>query len=245
MRPKISVIPASLVKKIIAEAIEILEKVGVFVENREAYTLFVEHGAKPKGPSANGTGKLLLPSSMIEWALQIAPKGIELYDVKNKRAASLRGNKPHFDPGSAALFLHDPAAGLIHRPSTPDLRRYITLVDRLPHYKLQSTALISADVPEDCADSYRLYLALRYGRKPVVTGTFKKESFTVMRRMLETVRGGASNLREFPLAIFDACPSPPLMWSDLTAQSVIDAARSGIPSEFVSMPLTGSTAPVA
>jgi trimethylamine--corrinoid protein Co-methyltransferase len=34
------------------------------------------------------------------------------------------------------------------------------------------------------------------------------------------------------------------MWSDLTAQSVIDAARVGLPSEFVSMPLTGSTAPV-
>ena len=244
MRPKITIISASFAKKILTEAVDILEKVGVFVENREAYALFRERGAKPKAASADGTGKLTLPATMIEWALQKAPKGIELYDVNNKRAASLRGNKPHFDPGSAALFLHDPAAGLIRRPTTADLRKYITLVDRLPHYKLQSTALISADVPEDCADSYRLYLALRYGRKPVVTGTFKKESFAVMQRMLETVRGGAANLKERPLAIFDACPSPPLMWSDLTAQSVIDAARAGIPSEFVSMPLTGSTAPV-
>ncbi len=34
------------------------------------------------------------------------------------------------------------------------------------------------------------------------------------------------------------------MWSDLTSHSVIEAARAGIPSEFVSMPLTGSTSPV-
>jgi trimethylamine--corrinoid protein Co-methyltransferase len=47
-----------------------------------------------------------------------------------------------------------------------------------------------------------------------------------------------------PLAIFDACPSPPLRWSTLTAQSIIDCARAGIPSELVSMPLAGATAPV-
>jgi trimethylamine--corrinoid protein Co-methyltransferase len=34
------------------------------------------------------------------------------------------------------------------------------------------------------------------------------------------------------------------MWSDLTTQSLIDAAKSDIPSEFVSMPLSGSTAPI-
>ena len=34
------------------------------------------------------------------------------------------------------------------------------------------------------------------------------------------------------------------MWSDLTAQALIDCARSGIPAELVSMPLTGATAPV-
>jgi len=47
-----------------------------------------------------------------------------------------------------------------------------------------------------------------------------------------------------PQAIFDACPSPPLKWDDLTAQSLIECARRGIPSELVSMPLAGATAPV-
>jgi trimethylamine--corrinoid protein Co-methyltransferase len=62
--------------------------------------------------------------------------------------------------------------------------------------------------------------------------------------MLASVRGGSRGLREKPLAIFDACPSPPLTWTNLTTQSVIDCARAGIPSEFVAMPLTGATAPV-
>jgi trimethylamine--corrinoid protein Co-methyltransferase len=65
-----------------------------------------------------------------------------------------------------------------------------------------------------------------------------------MYEMLTAVRGGSAELRKKPLAIFDACPSPPLKWSNLTTQSLIDCARAGIPSELVSMPLTGATAPV-
>jgi trimethylamine--corrinoid protein Co-methyltransferase len=58
------------------------------------------------------------------------------------------------------------------------------------------------------------------------------------------VRGGETRLAEKPLAIFDCCPSPPLKWSDLTCQALIDCARAGIPAELVSMPLGGATAPV-
>jgi trimethylamine--corrinoid protein Co-methyltransferase len=62
-----------------------------------------------------------------------------------------------------------------------------------------------------------------------------------MRDMLTAVRGSSEELRKKPLAVFDACPSPPLKWSNLTTQSLIDAARAGQPSELISMGLTGAT----
>jgi trimethylamine--corrinoid protein Co-methyltransferase len=65
-----------------------------------------------------------------------------------------------------------------------------------------------------------------------------------MHRMLVAIRGSEKNLAEKPLAIFDACPSPPLKWSNLTAQSLIDSARTGIPSELISMGMTGATSPI-
>ena len=65
-----------------------------------------------------------------------------------------------------------------------------------------------------------------------------------MHDMLVAIRGSEKKLAEKPLAIFDACPSPPLKWSNLTAQSLIDCARAGIPSELVSMGMTGATSPV-
>lgn len=65
-----------------------------------------------------------------------------------------------------------------------------------------------------------------------------------MKEMLAIVCGGERELAEKPVAVFDVCPSPPLLWSDLTCQNLIDCARNGIPAELVSMPLAGATSPV-
>src|SRR5438046_10098279 len=46
------------------------------------------------------------------------------------------------------------------------------------------------------------------------------------------------------MAIFDACPSSPLRWRVLTSESIMQCARHGIPSEIISVPLTGATGPV-
>lgn len=245
-RPMLTMISEDLTGNIIQEAFQILEEAGVYIENKEAYQLLREHRAEPgsQDEKAKGAGRLKLPRKMVENALAEAPTSVSLWDIPGDERIDLGGDQVHFNPGSAALYLYDLGTRCIRKPVTEDLQRFVRLVDRLPHYHLQSTALISSDVPEDCGDSYRLYLALRLGRKPVITGIFRKESFSFMKGMLAVVRGGEAELARKPLAIFDACPSPPLMWSDLTAHSVIEAAWAGIPSEFVSMPLTGSTAPV-
>ncbi|MCG3221076.1 MAG: trimethylamine methyltransferase family protein, partial [Candidatus Heimdallarchaeota archaeon] len=145
---------------------------------------------------------------------------------------------------SAALNVLDPETNKIRTAVTKDFIDFTKVVEQLEYIHAQSTAIICSDVPEEVGDRYRLYLALIYSKKPIVTGTFAKESFEIMKDMLVAVRGDEKELKNKPLAIFDACPSPPLKWSDLTCQSIIDCAKYGIPSEFVSMPMTGANAPV-
>jgi trimethylamine--corrinoid protein Co-methyltransferase len=150
----------------------------------------------------------------------------------------------HFNPGSAALRILDPETGRARVPATDDLVRLARLTDALPRFSAQSTALVPGDVSGSIADRYRLYVALKSSPKPVVTGTFEVDAFRAMREMAEIVAGGAERHRERPLVVFDCCPSPPLKWSDLTPQALVDCARAGIPAELVSMPMTGATAPV-
>ena len=227
-------------EKIVEEAVEVLERVGVFVENDEAIELLDGAGAKID----RSMGRVLIPAPMIESALQSAPSRIQVFDRNGAMTMDLGGDRVHFNPGSAALRVFDYQLGKARTPVTSDVVAFSRLTDALPNYAAQSTGVIPGDVPEDLADRYRVYIGLLSSTKPIVTGTFEKRAFRVMHDMLSAVRGDAEKLREKPLAIFDCCPSPPLMWSDLTAQALIDCAKTGVPAELVSMPLTGATSPV-
>ena len=240
LRPSIKLLSDSLLKKIVDESYQLLERVGIFIENQEAMSLFLQAGAKTDASSR----RVFISNRLIGDALASAPKTITLYDARGERSFLVGGDEVHFDPGSAALRLFDHQTQSERKAVTPDLVCFSSLIQRLDNFHFQSTGLISGDVPETISDCYRLFIALQYCSKPIVTGLFVVEGFAPMFEMLKAVRGGAAKLKEKPLAIFDACPSPPLKWSNLTAQSVIDCARAGIPSELVSMPLTGATAPV-
>lgn len=239
-RPKLEILSPELAHQIIDEAFLLLERQGVFVENEEALELLRSGGAQVQ---SNGR-QVCFPRRLVEESLHQAPAEIILYDQSGSRAYLVGQDEVHFNPGSAAVTILDWPRQEQRKPLTQDVVRFVCLADKLPALHFQSTGLIASDVPEEIADSYRLYLALIFSSKPVVTGTFREASFQVMKEMLEVVRGGTSSLREKPLAIFDACPSPPLKWSRLTAQSLIDSARLGLPSEIISMGMTGATSPV-
>ncbi len=239
LRPLLTLLAPGEPERIVDEACRVLERTGVLVENPEGAALLEAAGAARSG------GRHLVPEALVRRALSSAPSSVALYDTHGQPACDLGGDRVHFDPGSAAIHVLDEETRRRRPATSADVARLARLVDRLPLYAAQSTALLPADVPPEVGDRYRLYLALLNGRKPVVTGTFRKDGFAPMRAMLREVRGGDAALEERPLAVFDCCPSPPLKWSDLTCQSLLDCARAGIPAELVSMPLTGATAPVS
>lgn len=239
-RPTVELLQKDAVESIVVEACSVLEKTGVFVENAEACSLLQEAGVRVDEKSK----RAYITAEMVKRCLQTVPGSIGVYDRSGKKTMDLQGLNSHFDPGSAAINILDAESGEIRKPRTGDLIKFAKLIDALGHFAAQSTGLVPSDVPEQMADRYRLFIALQHSSKPVITGTFAVEGFDVMKEMLVAVRGDEAALREKPLAIFDCCPSPPLRWTNLTCQSLIDCARAGIPAELVSMPLSGATAPL-
>jgi trimethylamine--corrinoid protein Co-methyltransferase len=240
IRPKLELLSQDLIKKIIDEALIILEKQGIFVENQEALGLLKGAGMKVD----ESIQRVFLSSQIIEDSLSSTPSVIKFYDRAGEKDFIVGEDEVHFNPGSAAVTILDHKKQEERRAVTEDLVKFIRLTESLEHIHFQSTGLISSDVPDIISDSYRLYIGLLFSTKPAVTGTFRVEGFKPMYDMLVAVRGSEKNLAEKPLAIFDACPSPPLKWSNLTTQSLIDSARAGIPSELISMGMTGATSPV-
>jgi trimethylamine--corrinoid protein Co-methyltransferase len=239
MRPKLNILSPELVKQIVDEAFGLLMDPGVQVHNEDALKLLSEAGADVD----QETQIVHIPESIARRALDTAPSEFYLFDLDGEPVVHYGGDSVQFDPGSAAITILDRKTLEQRSPVTVDFVNFVKLVETLPQIDAQSTAIICTDVPEEIGDLYRLYIALNYMRKPIVTGAFGKETWWTMRELLVAVAGGEKELVAKPIAIFDVCPSPPLLWSDLTCQNMIDCARTGIPSELVSMPLAGATAP--
>ena len=240
MRPKLNILSDELVDQIIAEGFELLLDPGVRVHNEEALKLLADAGADVN----RDTQIARIPESIVRQALETTPPEFYLYNLDGEPAVHYGGDSVQFDPGSAAITILDSETQQQRPPLTADFVKFVKLVETIPQLDAQSTAIICTDVTEDIGDLYRLYVALNYMRKPIVTGAFRTDTWWTMKDMLAAVAGGEAELAAKPIAVFDVCPSPPLLWSDLTCQNMIDCARHNIPSELVSMPLAGATAPV-
>jgi trimethylamine--corrinoid protein Co-methyltransferase len=240
MQPKLEVLPANLVDRILDEALQLLVDPGIKVQSPAARELLAGSGALPGADEQ----VLRIPEKLARSALETVPHEFTLYNRAGQPAVSYGGDVVHFDPGSSGVHILDPDT-LEHKPShSQDLIRLIKVAEMLPQYDAQSTAVVCNEIPKEIGDLYRLYLVLLYSSKPIVTGAFSTDTTQVMYDMLAIFAGGRKELAGKPLAVFDVCPTPPLIWSRFGSENLIDLARAGVPAQIVSMPLAGAGAPV-
>jgi trimethylamine--corrinoid protein Co-methyltransferase len=228
-----------LIVQIVGEAKDILARLGIDIASPEAVEILQGHGA-----SIRSDGRVCIPPDLVDKALASAPDVVRLEGTSEEHALSLGDGNVHFTPGSAALAIVDWPSGEARTPNTTDYVRYARLVNALEYLDSQSTAFVPGDVPETVSDSYRLYLSLTHGTKPVITGAFSPEGYPVMRELLIAARGGGDELRAHPLAMFTVCATSPLAWSHEALGPFLGCVRDGIPVEVVTMPLAGLNAPV-
>jgi len=240
MRPSLRLLDDTLIQRIVGEARDILCSLGVEIHNKPVLEMVAGHGAEVNLAAWHAR----LTPDIIDRALGTVAHSFKLYDVVGNQTHDFAGDNVYFTPGTAAIKILDQDGVTSRKPTTADYVKYAKLVSGLANIASQSTAMIPSDVHVGISDSYRLYLSLLYGEKPVVTGAFTIEAFEVMKDLLLAVRGSAEALKEKPLAVFSCCPTAPIKWSDVTSQNLVDCARWSIPVEFISMPLSGFMAPV-
>jgi trimethylamine---corrinoid protein Co-methyltransferase len=238
LQPKLELLTYDLIARILDEAFQLMQKPGIKVQSIEGRDLLIRAGATADGEI------VCLPEKIVRNALNTVPAEFQLFDRDGNPRVHYGGNSVHFDPGSSGVHILDPET-LEHKPSfTADLVRLVKVVEMLPQYDAQSTAIVCNEVPKTIGDLYRLYIVLLFSKKPIVTGSFSIQTLGTMIDMLAIFAGDRQALTEKPQAVFDVCPSPPLIWSDFGAGNLIELARARVPAELISMPLAGAAAPV-
>ncbi len=240
MQPKLELLSGELIARVLDEAFQLMRSPGIKVQSAPACRLLAEAGAQVD----EDTEVAKIPEKVVRAALKTVPGSFHLYDRHGERKVTYGGDAVQFDPGSAAVHMLDPET-LEHRPArTDDLIRLVKVAELLPEYDAQSTAVVCDDVPKEIGDLYRLYLVLLHSEKPIITGSFSIQTLEVMFDLLTVFSGSRRALADKPQAVFDVCPSPPLIWSEFGSQNLIALARAGVPAEIVSMPLAGAASPV-
>jgi trimethylamine--corrinoid protein Co-methyltransferase len=239
-KPSIKVLQVEAVEEIYENALYVLSATGIIFKSKRALEILSQAGAEVN----NSTGVVKFPKDLVKKSVQSCPDSFTLYYRDGSKELHVGGDNVYFNPGSAALNLLDSKTHASRKPISKDFVNFIRVAEELPNIHAQSTALVCSDVPQEIADRYRLFLVLKYSAKPVITGTFTLDGTIAMKKMLSLVAGGDEKLAKRPTAIFDCCPSPPLLFSEITTESLIDCAKYSIPVELISMPLMGATGPV-
>jgi len=234
VRPSLRILTREDIKVVHEAALKVLSEVGVVIPIKEVTEKMKELGADVSGNIVK------IPTDLVTWAIDVAPKKIELFNREGKLVAVLENNNVYFNPGSAATKILDYDMMSIRDALLKDLIEFAVIADQLENIAFQSTALVPSDVTIDIRDRIRLYPLLLVSNKPIVTGAFTEDGVPYMMEILNSVCEAYNK----PIAIFDVCPSPPLKWSKITLRNLIDCAKRRIPAEIIPMPQIGATAPV-
>ncbi len=237
--PKLAFLAPQDVERIHETALDVLENCGVYFDSEEALKLL-----KGAGCCIDEARKIAkIPRQLVLRSIEAAPETIKLYDRDGDFYLELKDNSCYYDPGSASTKVLQCDGETAKESTSNDMRLIAKVTDYLPQIDLQSTAVVCADIPYEVGDLYRLYLIMKESKKPVITGAFSVAGVRWMRELLKVFRSSEKEVEQKPYAVFDICPSPPLKWTHISSQNIIDCARLGLPIEFVSMPMPGAGSP--
>ena len=238
IHPKIQFLEHQTIERIIDEAYQLLTTPGVIFGTDRPLQLLANAGAE-----VDFSKKLArIPAHLIDKARKTVPSEITIYDLPGTPRLTLGKDNVYYYPASTAMTIWDADTNKLRPSVTPDMVKFIKVVEGLASCDAQSSTLYCHDVPANVADSYRIYLLLKYATKPFVTGAYSVEGQEIEIDLLTTFRGSPKALAEKPFVVMTACPSPPLKWT-FTADNVIRCAEAMIPMGIGPMPLTGGTGP--
>lgn len=229
------------VQQVHEASLEILENIGLLVNNAKARSIYADHGCR----LASGSMVVKFPRSIVEeYRRHFVP------------TFTFRGRDPQFDitvpddrpvivTGSSAPNIIDPHTGEERRATSKDIADIAFLINELPGFDMFSISTLADDAPTGQFSLSRFYPALKNCLKPVRSNTTTKEDLHQVLELGTIVAGGKEAYRERPIINHHCCPSvSPLTLDVDSTDTIITLTELGLPAIFSIVPNAGMTAPM-
>lgn len=228
------------VEKIHNTSMEIIETVGIEINDERALQILKDNGAEvdfnKKIARADRT-----------WVMDKvdkAPSEICLYGREEKHDLQLGDKRVYLGTGGTALNVLDLETGKKRPSNLQDVKRAARIVDALDNIHFLVIPLYPTELSKENVDVNRFFAGLENTTKHIMGGIYSRKGMLEVIKMAEMIAGGEEALRKRPFISFITCVMSPLKFDATYTDLMITAAEKGIPVAVPAEPLCGATAPV-
>ncbi len=239
LQPRLKVLNREQALAIHEAALEILEKVGFKMEHAGALEMLINAGCK-----IGEGGRLKLPASLVEAALDSAPKQIVLYDQRGNEAISLVNGNSFFGTGSDATFTLDLETAQRRRVVLQDVADFARLVDGLEHIAFVMSMGNPENVPVQDIYIHVFAEMVKNTNKPIVFIADSGRDISRIYQIACQVIGGEEELKNKPFLLNYSEAISPLRFPENIIEKLIFCARKAVPICLPSGSNAGGGAPI-
>ena len=233
---------AADVQRIHQASLEVLERIGIEVQDSEAREIFQSAGARVD----RGENRVYLPASMVEDALSTAQNEVLLAGRDPRHDLNLGGTRVYMGTGGAAVKVLDLDSQDARELTLKDVAQIARIVDYLENIHFYLRACVARDIPAELLDINTFYASLANTTKHVTGNCFSVQSVRDVIEMAEMIAGGHDRLRERPIVSFVTCWTvSPLRYAPETVEVLTEIVRQEMPVFLSSAPQSGATSPAA
>ncbi|HBI27478.1 MAG TPA: trimethylamine methyltransferase [Peptococcaceae bacterium] len=226
-------------EEILMTALEVLERTGADILNKEARDIFEKGGCWVDGT------RVRIPSSLTEWAARTAPSRVTLCDRNGKRAMRVETTNAYYGPGQGNSFILDPQTGERRAPVKSDVANTGIVCDALDNIDFALSNGYPTDVNSATADLHVFEALLTNTTKPIIQPMQDVKQGQAILDMGAAVAGSLRELQKNPFFVFLIDTEGTLFHSDETLAKVIFAAKNRVPFIYNSKLILGDTAPAS
>ncbi|MCD4783353.1 MAG: trimethylamine methyltransferase family protein [Candidatus Eremiobacteraeota bacterium] len=216
--------------------IEVLEKTGIQLDNKQAENILLENGAKK-----DKDGRILIPGSLVESALAKSLSSFTLYDRNGNESLIVEEGRTYFGPGSDALYQRDLISGEIRESCLEDITNNVKVADALEFDFIMSMAL-PRHIPEK-----KLYPAVfaevvKNTHRPIVFTAINIRDVRHIHKIAQIAQGEKEIFKPFMIAYVE--PISPLRLDNENVENLIYCADNDIPFLFAAGANCGTGSPI-
>ena len=220
--------------------IEVLERVGVFVEDEAALDVFSDGGCAVD----RDTRMVRIPQYVVEDAVRSAPSKLCLAARDPSKDYLVESNRVGFTSFGEGVLIVDPHSGELREPTKADVGDAARICDYLDSVDVYERAIGASDVPQQVGQLHNAEATFANSTKHVFMGPFSGYLLGKIVEVASVIAGGRDKLRERPLVSFITCPVSPLKLVRDTCEIIMGAAREGLCCNILSMAMAGGSSPV-